>query len=105
MAPLRQYETMLLIDSRLDGQQIEAVLDRFSSLVTERGGEIGDIERWGRRRLAYEIKDLQEGFYAIFNYQLDPAQRSGLEEALPFVEGLVRSKTVFAPARTRKVKS
>lgn len=94
---------MLLIDPRLDTPQIEAVIERFSGLVAERGGEVKGVERWGRRRLAYEIEDLEEGFYAVFTYHLPPQGRGEVEAALPFLEGLLRSKTVYPEARVRKV--
>jgi small subunit ribosomal protein S6 len=100
---MRLYETMLLIDPRLDTPQVDAVIERFSQLVGERGGAVEEVDRWGRRRLAYEVDKLQEGFYAIATYKLDSGQRKGLEEALPFVEGLKRCKTVFPEARTRRV--
>lgn len=102
---MRLYETMLLVDPRLEEAAINAVVDKFQSHVTDRGGEVAGVDRWGRRRLAYEIEDLQEGYYAVVTYKLDPGKRKDLEGALPFVEGLVRSKTVFPEPRTRRVKS
>ncbi|HVE90880.1 MAG TPA: 30S ribosomal protein S6 [Actinomycetota bacterium] len=99
---MRRYETMLLLDPRLDDAAIGASIDRFTTLVTERGGTADNVDRWGRRRLAHEIDDLQEGFYAIVTYHLEPSSRHELEAALPFVEGLVRTKTVVPEAKTRK---
>lgn len=98
---MRPYETMLLLDSRREDAEIEATIERFSALVVERGGEMSNIERWGRRKLAYEMGPHAEGYYAICTYQLDPGKRLDLAAALPFVEGLVRSKTVRRDVRTR----
>jgi small subunit ribosomal protein S6 len=95
------YETLLLLDARRTDAEIEETLTAFATLVTERGGEVGGWERWGRRKLAYEIEDQTEGFYAICNYTLDAPARDEIEKALPFVEGLVRSKTVRRDVRTR----
>lgn len=95
------YETLLLIDPRRDDVEIEATLNRFASLITERGGEIGAWEKWGRRKLAYEINDLTDGYYAVCTYALDASARADVESALPFVEGLVRTKTVRRDVRTR----
>ena len=100
---MRPYETLLLVDPRRTDQEIDETVDRFSSLVTERGGEMAGIERWGRRRLAYEIEGLTEGYYAVCTYSLDSSHRKEIEEALPFVEGLVRAKTVRRDIRTRSV--
>ncbi len=98
---MRPYETMLLLDARRDDVEIEATITRFNELVTERGGEMSNIERWGRRKIAYEIASTTDGYYAIFTYNLDPGKRTDLEAALPFVDGLLRSKTVRRDVRTR----
>jgi small subunit ribosomal protein S6 len=98
---LRPYETMLLLDAGLQDVEIDAALDRFGTLVTERGGEVSQLDRWGRRKLAYEMESRTEGYYAVFTYQLDPSRRADLEAALPFLEGLVRAKTVRRDVRTR----
>src|SRR5207248_8112740 len=65
---LRPYETLLLVDPRRTDQEIDETVARFGTLVSERGGEMSNIERWGRRRLAYEIEGLTEGYYAVCNY-------------------------------------
>lgn len=98
---MRPYETLLLLDGRRQDAEIEATIERFSALVAERGGEMSNIDRWGRRKIAYEVASITEGYYAVCTYQLDPGRRSDLEAALPFVEGLVRAKTVRRDLRTR----
>jgi small subunit ribosomal protein S6 len=96
---------MLLCDARRDDAEIEQTLGRFTALVTERGGEVGGVDKWGRRKLAYEIEDIGEGYYAVFTYTLPTDKRADLEAALPFVEGLVRSKTIRRDLRERRVKA
>ena len=98
---MRPYETMLLLDARREDVEVEAALDRFNLLVTELGGEVSNVDRWGRRKIAYEMESQSEGYYVVYTYQLDPAKRAELEGALPFFEGLIRSKTVRRDIRTR----
>lgn len=98
---MHPYETLLLIDPRRDDTEVEATLDRFASLITERGGEVANWEKWGRRKLAYEINDLTDGYYAVCNYSLAADARGEVEAALPFVDGLVRAKTIRRDVRTR----
>jgi small subunit ribosomal protein S6 len=100
---LNPYETLLLLDARREDAEIEETLNAFAALITERGGEVANWEKWGRRRLAYEIDDLSEGYYAVCNYNVDGTARAEIDAALPFVEGLVRSKTVRRDVRTRGV--
>jgi small subunit ribosomal protein S6 len=92
---------LLLLDPRRSDPEIEETLNTFAALVTDRGGEVANWDRWGRRRLAYEIADLSEGFYAVCTYNVDASARAEIEAALPFVEGLVRAKTVRPDVRTR----
>ena len=98
---LRPYETLLLIDARLNDGDVEAAIERFSTLVSEQGGSVDNLDRWGRRRLAYDIEDLQEGYYTVVKYQVDPDKRQAIEDAMPFIEGLVRHKTVRPETRVR----
>lgn len=98
---MRPYETLLLLDARRQDVEIEATIERFTALVSERGGQMSNVERWGRRKIAYEMGPLTEGYYAVCTYELEPDKRSDLEAALPFVEGLVRAKTVRRDVRTR----
>ena len=98
---MRPYETLLLIDARLRDAAIQNAVDRFSALVAEQGGSVRNVDRWGRRRLAYEIEDLQEGYYTVFTYDLNPEGQAAIESALPFVDGLVRHKTVRPEAKER----
>lgn len=100
---MRTYETMLLIDARLADADVEATVERFVALVTEHGGESQNIDRWGRRRLTHEVADQIEGNYVIVNYSLAPDKMLNVDSALPFVEGLIRSKTTIAvPKRPAK---
>jgi small subunit ribosomal protein S6 len=92
---------MLLLDARREDVEIEAAMDRFNSLVGELGGEMSNVDRWGRRKLAYEMESQSEGYYVVCTYQLDPDKRAELEGALPFIEGLIRAKTVRRDVRTR----
>lgn len=100
---MRTYETMLLFDPRLEDAEIDRAIERFTEFVSERGGSVDDVARWGRRRLAYEMNDLHEGYYAVITYQLPAEAREELEQVLPFLEGLMRRKTVRPEVRTRGV--
>ena len=98
---MRPYETVLLLDARRDDAEIEQTINSFTSLITERGGEVANVDKWGRRKLAYEIEDHTDGYYAVFTYSIEPGHRAEIEAALPFVDGLVRAKTVRRDVRTR----
>lgn len=62
---MRKYEIVFIVKS-LDEEATNAVIEKFSKLIAANGGTIDKEDRWGKRRLAYEIKKEVEGFYVIF---------------------------------------
>lgn len=102
---MRTYETMLLCDPRRSDAEIDQTVEAFSKLITDRGGTVDNLDRWGRRKLAYEMDDLTEGYYAVITYSIEPDAVKEIDAALPFLEGLVRNKTVRPEPRRRRVKA
>ena len=60
---MREYELVLVIDPELEDEQLSATVDRVTQFVTTRGGEVIDVNPWGKRRLSYPIKKFKEGSY------------------------------------------
>ncbi len=60
------YESAVLINAALDDQQIEAILSRIKDIITNNGGEIRELDNWGRKRLAYPVEKSKIGYYAIY---------------------------------------
>ena len=65
MSRLRPYEVMVIFDAGLDEEPISGVLDRATELLRSRGGNPGRVDRWGRRRFAYELHHRWEGSYVL----------------------------------------
>ena len=62
---MRQYELMVILDPELDDRTVQPSLERFLKVVTTDGGSVDNVDIWGRRRLAYEIKKKTEGTIKI----------------------------------------
>ena len=65
---IHSYETIFIIDSTLDPEAITAKKDKFVNIITK-NGEIGEIEDWGKRKLAYPINFKSEGYYVLVNFK------------------------------------
>lgn len=65
---MRHYETTFVIDSLLKAEEIDAIIGKYERFITTNGGEILRIDRWGKRRLAFEIKKRQYGFYVYVRF-------------------------------------
>jgi small subunit ribosomal protein S6 len=94
----RAYELMVIIESSLDDDVISEQVTKIADLLTKRGSEIRSEDRWGKRRLAYEIDHKQEGYYVVF--QLVGGEKlEELDRALRLDDNVVRHKLFRLPKR------
>lgn len=63
------YESAVLINAALEDNQIESILNRIKEFISSNGGELKDMENWGRKRLAYPVEKSKIGYYAIFRFE------------------------------------
>ncbi|MBC8277367.1 MAG: 30S ribosomal protein S6 [FCB group bacterium] len=68
---MRRYETTCIIDGALETEKIEEISKRTSEIITNAGGNIIEEKHWGKRRLAYEIKKRQYGYYIILTFEAE----------------------------------
>lgn len=87
---LRDYEMVVILSPEIGDDVIGESLDRLSQNITSRGGEVVDVNHWGRRRLAYPIRRHLEGNYVVSQVKLDPAQVPDLESNLRIAEDVIR---------------
>ncbi len=87
---LRDYELTVIINPNITEDKLEARINSISQFVTERGGSVSEIQRWGKRKLAYPIKHSLEGIYALAKIKLKPASGKELETNLKISEEVMR---------------
>lgn len=63
------YETIFILDSLLPPKEIDVAIERFSNIITQNGGKVRKVDKWGKRRLAYEIQKKQYGFYGSIEFE------------------------------------
>ena len=68
---MRKYEILFIVRP-LDEEATNAVIEKFSKLIAANGGEIVKEDRWGKKRLAYDIKKESEGYYVLFYTNCEP---------------------------------
>lgn len=90
---INKYETIFVIDSTKTEEEITALVEKFKSLI-EKYGEIESIDEWGKRRLAYAINDLTEGYYVLVNFKSNPDFPSELERVYGITDGIIRNIVV-----------
>lgn len=87
---MHSYETIFIIDSTLEPDAIEAERDKFVKIITD-NGEIGEIEEWGKRKLAYPINFKSEGYYVLVNFNADVDFPKELDRRYRIDENILRT--------------
>ena len=92
---LATYESMYIVDSTGSEEATAALVNKFKTLIEE-NGTIESFNEWGKRKLAYPINDMTEGYYVLVNYTADPSFVAELERIFNITEGVMRSMTIRA---------
>lgn len=87
---MRDYEVMFVIRPDLDEAAIEATIARFEELIKNGGGEIEKLDRWGKRRLAYEINHNTEGFYVVIDFKAPTETAREVDRVLRITDEVIR---------------
>jgi len=96
---MRPYEIMIILDPTLDDETVRGEVDRATELIKAKGGEPGRVERWGKRRLAYEIRKHREGNYVLIQAKSEPSVMSDLDRSLTLADAVLRHKVVHLPEK------
>ncbi len=87
---MNKYEVTVILGAKLEDEARAEVLERIKGYITRYNGTVGEIEEWGKRKLAYEIQRQTEGFYYIINFEGDQTTPNGLESELRILEPVLR---------------
>jgi small subunit ribosomal protein S6 len=91
---MRQYETAFLITPKLEEEETEKLIEQMAEVVKKKKGKMVNIEKWGKRRLAYPIDKLGEAVYVFFHYQGDPDIPQELQRRFRQTETILRYLTL-----------
>lgn len=87
---MRKYEVVFVHRPDLDEEKSTALIERFKDLIETHGGEVLKIDKWGKRRLAYEVKDLREGVYIIAHMNAEPKVATELDRVFKITDEVLR---------------
>lgn len=97
---MAKYELMLVVDPFLEEADTQAMVEKAQEQIKRRGGEVTQVDPWGKRRLAYPINKKVEGFYALFTFEgeIDGAAIAEIERNLRLDEKVMRVMVTRIPA-------
>ena len=87
---MNKYEVTVILSAKLEEEARAEVLERIKGYITRYNGTVGEIEEWGKKRLAYEIQRQTEGFYYLINFEGDQTTPNGVESELRILEPVLR---------------
>jgi small subunit ribosomal protein S6 len=91
------YEAMLIVIPEFDEEQVENTISRFQTIIERTGGEVRDVNHWGRRKLAYEIDHRPDGFYVVMGFTAGERTLVELKRILRVSDDVLRHMIVKLP--------
>ena len=91
---MRQYETIYIVNPTLDADSLKEVVTKFSDLIKKLKGYIVNVNEWGKRRLAYEVKKFDRGYYVVLDFCGLPGVVQELERSLDLDDRVLKYLTV-----------
>ena len=87
---VRNFELIVITSPEIDESGLESRVESINQFVTSHGGTMADIERWGRKKLAYPLDRFLEGNYVITTFQMNASACRELDESLKIAEDVLR---------------
>ena len=91
---MKRYETLFIVQSELSSDDITAIIDRYSKIITDMKGTILKVERWGKRKLAYLIRKQSRGFYILIDFAGKREIVAEVERILKFDDKVLKYMSV-----------
>lgn len=91
---MRKYEVMVIIDPDTDERQVAPLMERYLKIITDGGGTVDNVDLWGKRRLAYEIRKKPEGIYVVLELTAKPDDVKELDRQFTINEQIMRTKVI-----------
>ena len=87
---MNKYELALVVSAKLEDEERVATVEKVKAYIERFGGQITNVDDWGKKRLAYEIQKMKEGFYYFIQFEADAACPAELEKRVRIMENVLR---------------
>jgi small subunit ribosomal protein S6 len=99
---MKAYECMVLVDPTFSEADIEKMIAKVEEQIQKSGNVLETTNRWGKRKLAYEIKKVNEAFYVLFNYKANTQFNVELDKTMKFTNGVMRHMIIASYVEKKK---
>ena len=87
---MNKYELAVVVSAKIEDEERAAVVDKCKALIERFGGTITNVDEWGKRRLAYEIQKMKEGFYYIVQFDAPTSAPAEIESRIRIMDNVLR---------------
>ncbi|KAJ50034.1 small subunit ribosomal protein S6 [Clostridium tetanomorphum] len=87
---MRKYETIFILHPSLDEEAVTANVEKFKGVIENAGGVVENVDLWGKRKLAYEIDKINEGYYTLVNFSAEPQLPKELDRLFRINDSVIR---------------
>ncbi|MDO4299421.1 MAG: 30S ribosomal protein S6 [Lachnospiraceae bacterium] len=87
---MNKYELAVVVSAKIEDEDRAATIEKVKEIITRFGGTVTEVDEWGKRRLAYEIQKMREGFYYFVRFEADAACPAEVEKRVRIMENVIR---------------
>lgn len=87
---MNKYELAVVVNAKIDDEARAGVVDKVKALIERFGGQITEVEEWGKKRLAYEIDKMNEGFYYFIRFDAESTAPAEIEKRMRIADNVIR---------------
>ena len=87
---MNKYELAVVVSAKIEDDARAAVIEKVKELITRFGGNVTDVDEWGKRRFAYEIQKMKEGYYYFVRFEAESTAPAEIESRLRIMDNVLR---------------
>ena len=87
---MNKYELAVVVNAKIEDDARAAVIEKVQAYITRFGGQVSDVDEWGKKRLAYEIQKMREGYYYFIHFEADATAPAEIESRLRIMDNVLR---------------
>lgn len=87
---MNKYELAVVVNAKIEDDERAQVIEKVQALITRFGGTVTDVDEWGKKRLAYEIQKMREGYYYFIHFESETTAPSEIESRIRIMDNVLR---------------
>lgn len=87
---MNKYELAVVVSAKIEDEERTATIDKVKAYVERFGGQISNVDEWGKKRLAYEIQKMHEGFYYFIQFEAEATAPAEIESRIRIMDNVLR---------------